>query len=256
MADELTAAQATQEAPPVKENEPEVDKTTPDSQPGATSETRPEEGKPSGEAGDQPEPEQVEKPSRVERRIKQLTSMVKERSQQIASAPPVKNQDQPLISDEEREAGGVDPNILEQRIQGRVQSEVQRQLTMERNRQQYETAVREHQADLEGMKDLDPDLEVEAVAEYESLNYRINPFTGKQELVPTVKLSEIVARIEARAEKIAAKKAEAMAAGNERFIKQVSSTQAVPASSSVSGAKTVKPETTDFSEFEKAYSSK
>lgn len=256
MADEQMATQATQDAPPVKGSETVDTPTGADTnlQPGA-SETQMDEQS-SGETGDQSELEQVDKPSRIERRIKQLSSKVREYGESQAHPQPAYQREQPLISDEEREAGSVDPDILEQRIQGRVQAEVQRQLTLERSRQQYESAVREHQADLDSIKDIDPDLEAEAVAQYEALNYRINPFTGRQEFVPAVKMSEIIAKIEARAEKIAAKKAEAIAAGNEQFLKQVSSTQAVPSSSSVSGAKTIKPDTTDFKAFEKAYSSK
>lgn len=257
MADEQTATQATQDTPPVKGNET-VDVSTDtktESQPGA-SEPQADDNQTSGEPGEQSEPEQVDKPSRIERRIKQLSSKVREYGESQTTTPPTYQQEQPLISDEEREVGSVDPNILEQRIQGRVQSEVQRQLTLERSRQQYESSVREHQSDLDGLKDIDPDLEADAVAQYEALNYRINPFTGRQEFVPAVKMSEIVAKIEARAEKLAAKRAEAIAAGNEQFIRQVSSTQAVPTSSNVSGSKTIKPETTDFRSFEKAYSSK
>jgi hypothetical protein len=125
---------------------------------------------------------------------------------------------------------------------------------VDRINQQYESAVREHQTDLEGIKNIDSELEAEAVSDYEALNYQINPLTGNKEFVPAVKFSEIVAKIQSRAEKIAQKMAEKIAEGNEQFIKKVSSSQAVPSSGAVTGSKSVKPETTDFKEFEKAYS--
>lgn len=248
-----TAAQAEQSTPSVEGNESgEVIKQD-ESQSGAESENQ-SEGQPSGEAGDQSE--QGEKPSRVERRIQSLLSKVKENGEHQSQSQPQYQSPQPLISEEERQIGEVDPEQLERRIQGTIQSEVQKAIQLDRAERQYESAVKDHQADLSGIKDLDPDLEAEAVAEYEALNYRINPFTGQQQFIPAVKFSEIVAKIQARADKIAAKRAEAIAEGNEQFLKNVSSSQAVPTSGGIQSSKSVKPETTDFSEFEKAYSSK
>lgn len=253
-----TAAQAGQGTPPVEDSvitegqDQESQGQEEETPSGAADENQPE-GQPSGEAGDQPE--QDGKPSRVERRIQSLLAKVKENGER-QTQPPKYGERQPLISEEERQAGTVDPEVLEQRIQAAVQNEVQKAIQMDRVSQQYESAVKEHQSDLETVKDIDPDLEAEAAAEYEALNYRINPFTGKMQFIPAVKFSEIVAKIEARAERLAAKKAEAIAAGNERFIKDVSSSQAVPTSGSVQSSGSVKPETTNFSEFEKAYSAK
>lgn len=252
MADEINPVVPTEQStPPVEESE-SIEGQKPENESPGTENENQSEGEPSGEADDQSE----HKPSRAERRIQDLLSKVKENGERQAPQPPQYNRPQPLISEEERQAGEVDPVELERRLQGTVQNEVQRAIQLDRVKQQYESAVKEHQADLEGVKDIDPDLEAEAVAEYEALNYRINPFTGQQQFIPAVKLSEIVAKIEARAEKIANKRAEAIAEGNEQFIKRVSSTQAVPASGGIHSSKNVKPETTDFSEFEKAFSKK
>lgn len=254
-----TAAQAEQSTPSVEGNEStEVEEIKSqdqeENQPGAESENQSEDEKSSGEAGDQSE--QSEKPTRAERRIQSLLSKVKENGERQNQTPPQYERRQPLISEEERQSGEIDPDILNQRIQSTIQNEVQRAIQMDRAKGQFESSVKEHQADLESIKDIDPDLEAEATAEYEALNYRLNPFTGKSQFIPAVKFSEIVAKIEARAEKLAAKRAEAIAEGNERYIKNVSSSQAVPASGSIQSSKSIKPETTDFSEFEKAFSKK
>ena len=264
MADEIdTAAQAVQGTPPAEGSESsevegklETQDLGNEEQPGASSEnqTKEEDNTPSGETGDQSG--QEAKPTRVERRINSLLSKVKEVGQNQTQPLPQNNGQQPIITEEEKEAGVVDPNVLEKRIHESVQNEVQRAIQMDRVQQQYESAVKDHQADLEGIKDIDPDLEAEAVSEYEALNYRINPFTGKQEFIPAVKFSEIVNKIQSRAEKLATKRAEAIAEGNENYLKQVSSSQAVPSSGAVNGSKSVKPETTDFTEFEKHFSSK
>lgn len=260
MADDLdTAAQAEQSTPPAKTEEvpnqegkqAQEEQETPVK---ATSESQGEEAEKSSseETGDQSG--QEAKPSRVERRIHDLISKVKEVGQ-IQTPAPSENRSQPVFSKEDIEAGEIDPNTLEQRIQNTVQSEVQKAIQMDRINQQYVSAVRDHQTDLEGVKDIDPDLEAEAAKEYEVVNYQINPLTGQREFVPAVKFSEIVSKIQTRAERLAQKLAEKIAEGNEQFIKKVSSSQAVPSSGAVTSSKSVKPETTNFSEFEKAYSS-
>ncbi len=269
MADDLeTAAQAVQGTPPAEgseqtqvESQLETQDKGTEPQPEATSENQPEEGNqtPSGEAEDQSG--QKAKPSRIERRIDSLLSKVKEVGQNQSQTPSFQREEKTLFTEEEKQTGlEIDPAELERRmnqaVDARVQAKVGEALQIERTREQYESAVKDHQVDLEGVKEIDPDLEAEAVAEYEVLNYRINPFTGKQEFIPAVKFSEIVNKIQSRAEKLANKRAEAIAEGNEQYLKKVSSSQAVPSSGSITGSKSVKPETTDFTEFEKAFSSK
>lgn len=261
--DKDTAAQAVQDTPPAEgsessqvESQLETQDKGNEEQPEATSENQTEgEGQTSpGEAGDQSG--QETKPTRVERRIHTLLSKVKEVGQNQSQPPNPQNGQQPYFTQEEIDAGAVDPNVLSQRITNTVQSEVHKAIQLNRASQQYESAVKDHQTDLEGIKDIDPDLEAEAISDYNALNYRLNPFTGKEEFIPAVKFSEIVAKIQSRAEKLATKKAEEMADGNEQYLKKVSSSEAVPSSGAVTGSKSVKPETTDFKEFEKAYSSK
>jgi hypothetical protein len=259
MADEPKGDELTpQETPPAETSESNPTESQAQVQEGkeeqvdATSESQKEEETSQGESGDQPE-QQEAKPSRVERRINQLLSKLKETGE--TQSKPLPKDEEPYFTQEEIEEGKVDPDRLVQRIQHTVQSEVQKAIQMDRLNQQYESAVKEHQSDLEGIKDIDPDLEAEAVAEYEALNYQVNPYTGEKTFVPAVKLSEIVTKIQTRAQKLAEKLAEDIAEGNKAYLKNVSSSQAVPSSAAVTGKKSIKPETTDFSEFEKAYSS-
>lgn len=259
--DQNTAAQAVQSTPPAEGSEASQTESQVQTQgeevveqPGATSESQTEgEGQTSSEeTGDQSG--QEAKPTRVERRIEKLLSKVKEVGTSQTQQPPVDNRQQPMVTQDEIEQGSIDPRILEQRIQSTVQSEVQKAIQIDRVTQQYKSSVQDHQADLEGVKDIDPDLEAEAVQEYEAVNYQVNPFTGQREFVPAVKFSEIVAKINSRAKKIAQKMAEEIAEQNGQFIEKVKSSQAVPSSGAVSATKSVKEDTTDFSEFEKRYS--
>ncbi|MBI5954452.1 MAG: hypothetical protein HY865_22575 [Chloroflexi bacterium] len=258
--DQNTAAQAVQSTPPAEgsetsQTESQVQTQSEEvvEQPGATSENQIQEEvkTPSEETEDQSG--QEAKPTRVERRINSLLSKVKEVGANQTQQPPV--HEQPLVTQEEREQGVVDPNLLEQRIQSQIDARVQKALQVETVKREYVSSVKEHQLDLEGVKDIDPDLEAEAATEYEAINYQINPFTGQKEFVPAVKFSEIVSKIQSRAEKIAQKMAEKIAVQNGQFIKDVESSQAVPSSGAVSGSRSVKSDTTNFSEFEKQYSS-
>jgi len=251
---------APQDTPPAEESESyqvedqvQVEDTDSEEQSEATSQNQTtEEETPKGEADDGRDGKDT-KPSRIERRISQLVSKLKE-VDDTKSEPPVR-EDKPLFTDEEMSEGTVDPNRLVERIKNTVQTEVQRAIQMDRINQQYDSAVKEHQSDLEGIKDIDPDLEAEAVAEYEAINYQTNPLTGEKVFVPAVKLSEIVNKIVVRATKLAEKMAVEIAEGNKKYLKDVSSSQAIPSSGNVSGSKSVKSDTNDFTEFEKAYSS-
>lgn len=258
--DQITEAESVQSTPPAEGSETSQTESQVQTQgeevveqPVATSENQEKEEvkTPSEETEDQSG--QEAKPTRFERRIHSLLSKVKEAGQTQTQEPTVNKQE--LVTEQEMEAGQVDPRLLEQRIQSTVQAEVQKAIQMDRAQQQYSSTVKDHQADLEGVKDIDADLEAEAVQEYEAVNYQINPFTGQREFVPAVKFSEIVNKIQSRAEKIAQKMAEKIAAGNEQYLKQVSSSQAVPSSGAVSGTSSIKSDTTNFSEFEKQYSS-
>lgn len=211
-------------------------------------------GKPENQPGQQEE----QKPSRVERRISSLLGKLKESGQ---SAPEVKKaapEKPPYISQQEIEAGEIDPVAFEQRLQQRIDSEVdsrvERALQMAEIKNQYTSAVKDHEADLESIsqQELDPDIENEAAAEYERLNHQINPLTGEPMFVPAVKFSEIVAKLTARAEKIAEK----MAVQNKVYRQTVSQTSAITPSSSLSSSKKIGGDTADFTEFEQAFASK
>lgn len=284
--DQETAAQAVQSTPSAEGSESNLSEGSvqtqdlgEDTQTGAMSENQEQEGtseventsqEESQEPGDQSG--QKAKPTRFERRIDSLINKVKENANKAGQAQeqsflqngqPLLSQDgEPLFTQEELEEG-IDPTVLNQRIQNTVQSAVQSALEAERTGQQvkqvneqYVSAVREHEADLESVKNLDPELEAEAAREYNLINTQINPYTGEPMFVPAVKFSEIVAKIESRAKKYAEKMAQEIASGNEKFIQDVSSSQAVPSSGTGGGSRTINPDTTDFKEFEKAYSSK
>lgn len=264
MADEINGEELALQSTPSAEGseEVQVDDQVQDvneeqnPQPEASSDNQENEEKSSDGTGEQSG--QEAKPTRVERRIHDLLSKVKEVSNTPTSQPPVNN-DNPLFTEQDKqdlENGYIDPETLMQKVQSTVQSEVQKAIQIDRITQQYNSEVQAHAQDLESVKDIDPDLEAEAVAEYEAVNYQVNPFTGEREFVPAVKLSEIVAKIESRAQKIATKMAEKIAEGNVRHLQEVSSSQAVPTNGSVGGSISVAPDTTDFSAFEKAYSSK
>jgi hypothetical protein len=264
MADEIIGDQLSPQSTPSAEGSEEVqvddqvqvDNEEQTTQPEASSENQENGEKSSDGTGEQSG--QDAKPSRVERRIHDLLSKVKEVGNTPASEKPA-NSEESLFTEQEKqdlEQGIIDPETLIKRVQSTVQSEVQKAIQIDRITQQYQSAVTEHAQDLESVKDIDPDLEAEAVAEYEALNYQTNPFTGEREFVPAVKLSEIVAKIENRAQKIATKMAEKIAEGNLKHLQDVSSSQAVPSNGAVGSTQSVSPDTTDFSAFEKAYSSK
>src|SRR5690606_33986233 len=151
-----------------------------------------------------------QKPSRVERRISSLIGKLKE-SQKPPMSPKVGQQAQPLIAQQEIDEGALDPVAFEQRVQQRIDSEVdsrgERAMQMAEINTEYKHAVKEHETDLQSVadSDLDPDIEAEAAAEYNRLNHQINPLTGELMFVPAVKFSEIVSKLTSRAEKIAAK---------------------------------------------------
>ena len=263
--DQNTAAQAAQGTPPAEgsetsqvESQVQTQDEKLESQPEATSENQNgEEGNTSSGESDDQSGQEGNKPSRVERRIQSLISKVKEAgSTQTSESLDNKEGNDSFFTEEELGNGEIDPKVLQERIQRSIQAEVQRGIQMDRINQQYESTVREHQADLESVTNIDPELEAEAIAEYEVLNYQINPMTGEKMYVPAVKLSEIVNKIQARVEKLAEKKAQQIAEGNANFIKSVSSSQAVPTSGRTTGASPVKADTSDFSQFEKHYSRK
>lgn len=249
MADENQEVQQTsQDAPPAQgsESTPSPDQALleqglegKEEQPEHSSESQ--EGNPEDQAG-----QQNGKPTRIERRMDNLLSKLKE-SNKAQSTPT--NKPSGLFGQEEIERGEIDPVTFEKRVQEQVQFEVQKTLRTERINTQYKSAVSEHQADIESVKDLDPTLEKMAVREYETLNYQINPLTGERMFIPAVKFSEIVARRRAEVEQAA----EEMASGNRNYTHSVSQTSAVPTNGAITSSKKISGDTTDFAEFEKNF---
>jgi len=198
----------------------------------------------------QPE-QQGAKPTRVERRIGQLLDKLKGSHGASSEQPGVPGQSRSkFFTDEELAEGAIDPSVLEKRIGQTVQQEVQQALEMDRINQQYTSAVKEHEADLESVKDLDPKIEELAVKQYEVINYQINPLTGEKMFIPAVKMSEIVKKLT----DVINSAAENVAQGNRVYAENVSQNQAVPTNGSTISSKPVKENTTDFGAFEKAYS--
>lgn len=257
---ELTSEvlQTSQETPPAQgsESDPTAEFTQEsggEEQPEHSNES-PDQGKPDDQAGQQ----QEQRPSRVERRISSLIGKLKEANGQQPASPRFGQQNQAVISQQEIEEGALDPYAFEQRIQQRIASEVDTRVNqaiqMNEVNIEYKHAVQEHEADLQSIADqnLDPDIEAEAAAEYNRLNHQTNPITGELMFVPAVKFSEIVSKLTARAERLAAK----MASQTREYRHGVSQTSAVPASGNLSNSKRVGGDTTDFSEFEQAFASK
>lgn len=257
--DQLEAAQASQDTPPVQESEEsQVEETgqsqeTSDETQSSTSENQESEAEKQTDGKTDDQSGQEAKPTRFEKRIQQLSQKLKEIGNQSQTQLPKGTQ--PYFTKEELEQGEVDPNDLIQRIEKAVEAKVEKKFEIAKMQDQFVSSVKDFQTDLDSVKNLDPDLEAEAAAEFDALNYQINPFTGEREFVPAVKFSEIVNKIETRATKIAEKMAQNIAEGNERHLNQVSSSQAVPSGGTVSGASKIEAETTNFADFEKAYSS-
>lgn len=250
MADENTeVVQTSQDAPPAQGSESNPPAAPETSDPGTQgSEEQPEhssnpqEGNPEDQAG------QDNKPSRVEKRINTLLSKLKENN---SPSTPENRKAQPYFTQEEINNGEIDPTTFEKRVQDRVQFEVHQALERERINTQYTSAVREHEADLESVKDLDPNVERMAVEQYEALNYQINPLTGKRMFIPAVKMTEIVKRISDHLERVA----DGIVEGNRQYTASVSQNQAVPTGGTIKSSK-ARSDTTDFTEFEKNFGSR
>lgn len=256
MADETKGDELTpQDTPPAEESDTTQSESPDqtqgeekDQQSDATGENQTDEESSEKESGDQSERQEA-KPTRFDKRLKDLIGKVREAG---GAHQQTTTNEQPLqYTPDEIKKGEVDPEAFINRVRSEVRTEMQ----LENARKEYNNTLQAHQADLESVKDLDPDLEAEAVKEYEMVNKQINPYTGEEVFYPTVKFSEVVTKLQTRSEKLARKMAEKIAEGEKEYLKNVSSNQAVPSGGQVSGSKTIKPETTNFSEFEKAYSS-
>lgn len=263
MAEEnIEVVQTSQDTPPAEGNESQPEEQVQEdqvqnSQEGTEGEeTQPEhsgesqEEKPDDQSGDQ----QEAKPSRAERRISQLISKLKETHQSPSEPPgePARRNPRGFLTQEEIETGEIDPSVLEERLNKEAERRAEQKVQMTLVNQQYETAVKEHEADMDTVGEIDPNIEALAVKQYNALNFQTNPFTGQKVFIPAVKMSEIVQKL--------SDSVRAAAGGTEesqrRYVEDVEQYQAVPSSSSVTSSKKVSEGTTNFSEFEKAFSPK
>lgn len=143
------------------------------------------------------------KPTRSERRVEQLLKKLKERPS--TEDLPQRGVDEPLIRPEEIETG-VDPQALEQRFNQKLQNATAQTRSQIKAEIAYENEVKSHMADLEAAVEIDPRIEKLVVRQYQALNYQLNPITGQQVFIPTVKFSEIVKQVQADLEDITASK--------------------------------------------------
>lgn len=156
-----------------------------------TSEERVEDSTP--QTSSEPEAKVEEKPqepklSRSERRIKQLLDekrALKEEVEKLGSPKETTlpwEKEQPMIDPNEEY---IDPVLLEQRLQSRVQKEVQKALEQQRNIESYRQSVSEHERGLEDVlkshpelddqsDKFDPDLATEFIERYQDANYLPN----------------------------------------------------------------------------------
>lgn len=217
--------------------------------------------------------EQEPKQPRAERRIQKLIAKMKSDGEPEEGSDPqnqgqVQNQHQTpdinaqpqvsqgLLTQEEIDNGVLDPEgfqrRLEAHVQDLVQKGVQQSLQSERKQSelkeiehQFKQAVQQHNKDLESVSgQIDAELEDLAVAQYEAVNYQINPLTGKREFVPAVLMSEIVEKLKPLSQRLGE--------SNRSFANRVSQTSAIPSSSAKQPRKS-RPDTSDFSEFEKNF---
>lgn len=247
--------------PPVDDEVIETSEVESEEQPAQTSENQ------DGNPEDQAEKQEV-KPTRSERRIGQLLNKLKESGKTEVQPSNQRPGEDPgsLFTPEELEEGVVDPESLDKRISDRINSGIQQALQKEKEnqemakvRQEFNNAAKEHESDLEGVKDLDPSIEKLAVQQYNALNFQYNPITGKQMFVPAVKFSEIVNKINETVQKVAGGNQPGevdSSEDNKQYSQSVSQTQAIPTNGSISSPKKVREDTTDFSEFEKTFGSK
>jgi hypothetical protein len=157
---------------------------------------------PTSEPDETPEQE-ASKPTEVpdhkprgQRRIEQLNAKVRELSKPQTQPDPYQQlfPNEPLIRPEEYETG-VDPQMLEQRIGQRLESQKRQAMQEFDSRMQYREAANSHLSDMEQVAQKvadDPELEELVHDQYRRENYLIDPLTGKEFFVPRVKMSDIL----------------------------------------------------------------
>lgn len=194
---------------------------------------------------------QVNKPSRAEKRIADLSSKYKELVTKLQT--PL-TQDMPqLITDEEIKNGEVDLKELNNRINQLVDykvnqagSSVEQQIEL---KSEYKAKQAEFDSDLSNTTFENDIVKEMAEKQFEALNFYDDPISGKQVFIPAVKMSEIKAKLDTGI-KAAAEK---LIQGNRDFAQSVSNSQTVPTGNSLSST-SADEATSDFSKFEKTFS--
>jgi len=190
MSDELnaevtTVSEAETEAveTPTETSSPEVEAVeTAESQTEASSDSSEEQG-------------ESQKPTRAERRVQQLLDKLKDKPKAQDLSP------QQTVDENE-----IDPTAVKF-VDERVQRGNQQAIQQIKAELAYERSIEDHADDiLKASESLDPKIERIAVKQYQAMNYQINPFTGQEVFIPTVKFSEVVKSIQADLEDITASK--------------------------------------------------
>jgi hypothetical protein len=163
-----------------------------------TEEAQPQEAEESERGDEESAPQKSgSRDIRSERRIKSLIDKLKEKDQQLQQlqgANPLAD-NEPLITPEDYE-NGLDPKDLEERLARRQAGQAQSTKAQIKAELAYEQQMREHQNDIEVVSK-DPELANNPVLDkivaqqYQLMNYRIDPYSGQEYFVPTMKLSEI-----------------------------------------------------------------
>lgn len=194
-------------APEAEELKEEAEEPTPE----ATEEEESTGETDSPEEKSQDTSSKVVKPTRGQKRIKDLIGKLKGSDEEETPKMDVNellgiDPNEPLIKPEEYTTG-VDPQELERRQRAREVALEQRILQKSAINSSYRESIRDHASDAEAtakaLKE-DPDLDAAAAEYYENVNYTIDPYTGKKVFTPRLKMSSIVKKLQNIADKKAA----------------------------------------------------
>lgn len=140
-------------------------------------------------------------------KISSLIQRLKAKVESSSQIPPelMGALNEPLIKPEEY-GSEIDPAELERRIAQREQAVVMKAISAVENKRRYEQALQEHISDWEKVMNEeevknDPDLRQFIEEQYRIANFAVSPLTGEEDFFPTLKPSEIYARVKRILEK-------------------------------------------------------
>jgi len=140
-------------------------------------------------------------------KISSLIQRLKAKVENTSQIPPelMSALNEPLIKPEEY-GGEIDPAELERRIAQREQAVVMKAVSTVENKRRYEQALQEHISDWEKVMNEeevknDPDLRQFIEEQYRIANFAVSPLTGEEDFFPTLKPSEVYARVKRILEK-------------------------------------------------------